>query len=152
MQIRPGDLNDRRIIELIQTHVNRARSATAAGSAHALDLMGLRTPDVQFWAAWEGNLPVAIGALKRLSADHGEIKSMYVDETARRTGVGGAMLRHIKETALKDGMTRLSLETGSWTYFAPARSFYVIHGFVECGPFADYVPDPNSIFMTIDLT
>jgi putative acetyltransferase len=48
-------------------------------------------------------------------------------------------------------MSRLSLETGSWDYFRPARAFYARHGFVECLPFADYAPDPNSVFMSLEL-
>jgi len=35
------------------------------------------------------------GALKRLAADHGEVKSMHTAEAARRRGAGGMMLRHI---------------------------------------------------------
>ena len=51
-------------------------------------------------------------------------------ESSRRKGAGSAMLRHI---------------------IATARAFYSRHGFVECAPFAEYVLDPNSIFMSIDL-
>jgi putative acetyltransferase len=61
------------------------------------------------------------------------------------------MLRHIIATARARGMSRLSLETGSWDYFQPAHALYRRHGFVECLPFGDYVLDPNSIFMTLDL-
>jgi putative acetyltransferase len=76
---------------------------------------------------------------------------MHTAQAARRTGVGSAMLRHIIATARAGGMARLSLETGSWDYFAPARALYARHGFVECDPFGDYVLDPNSVFMTLDL-
>jgi putative acetyltransferase len=61
------------------------------------------------------------------------------------------MLWHIISFARSRGISRLSLETGSWDYFRPAVAFYSSHGFVECPPFADYVLDPNSIFMTLDL-
>ena len=61
------------------------------------------------------------------------------------------MLQHIISTARTMGMKRLSLETGSWSYFEPARAFYRRHGFVECPPFGDYNPDPNSVFMTLGL-
>jgi putative acetyltransferase len=94
---------------------------------------------------------LGMGALKRLSADHGEVKSMHTVEAMRRNGVASAMLRHIIAAARASGMARLSLETGSWDYFRPARALYRSHGFVECPPFADYVPDPNSVFMTLDL-
>ena len=104
-----------------------------------------------FWSAWEDDAIVAVGALKRLSADHGEVKSMHTAETARGLGVGSAMLRQIMAAARARGMSRLSLETGSWAYFAPARAFYARHGFVECPPFGEYRADPNSVFMTVVL-
>jgi len=87
----------------------------------------------------------------RVSADDGEVKSMHTAQAVRRKGVGSAMLRHIIASARARGMSRLSLETGSWDHFQPARALYARHGFVACGPFADYVLDPNSVFMTIDL-
>jgi putative acetyltransferase len=131
--------------------VTRARAETARGSAHALDVAGLRTPDMTFWSAWEGDAVVGVGALKRLSAEHGEIKSMHTAEAARGRGVGSALLNRIMDTARARGMIRLSLETGSWPYFLPARAFYAGHGFVECGPFGEYANDPNSVFMTLPL-
>jgi putative acetyltransferase len=77
---------------------------------------------------------------------------MHTAEIARRRGFGSAMLRHIIDEARKAALTRLSLETGSWDYFRPAIAFYKSHGFIECRPFAAYKPDPNSIFMTLDLS
>ena len=151
MRIIEGGLDDPRVIELLHVHLLRARAETAPGSAHALDLSGLRAPDVTFWSAWEGDSLAGVGALKRLSADHGEVKSMHTAESMRRTGVGAAILRHIIDSAEARGMSRLSLETGSWPYFAPARALYARHGFVECPPFGDYVPDRNSVFMTLVL-
>ena len=151
MHIVEGGLDDPGVVELLHTHMTRARAETAPGSAHALDLSGLRAPEVTFWSAWEDDAVVGVGALKRLSADHGEIKSMYTAEAARGRGVGSSMLRHIMAAARARGMSRVSLETGSWPYFAPARALYARHGFVECTPFADYQPDSNSVFMTLAL-
>jgi len=151
MQITPGDLTDSRVINLLRYHLTSARAQTAPGSAHALDLKGLQSPDIIFWTAWQGETLIAMGALKRLSEDHGEIKSMHTVSAARRQGVGSAMLQHIIAFAQSRGMSRLSLETGSWDYFRPAVALYRRHGFVECQPFADYAADPNSIFMTLDL-
>jgi putative acetyltransferase len=151
MRIVEGGLDDPRVVALLDTHVTRARAETARGSAHALDLTGLRAPDVTFWSAWEGDAVVGVGALKRLSADHGEVKSMHTAEAARGRGVGSALLRQIMATARAGGMSRLSLETGSWPYFQPARALYARHGFTECGPFGDYREDPNSVFMTLVL-
>jgi len=152
MTIRPGGLDDPRVQALLEHHVRSARAETAVGSAHALDLGGLKSPDVDFWSAWEGDTLVGVGALKRLSHSHGEIKSMHTVETKRGLGVGTAMLRHLVDAARAMGMTRLSLETGSRPYFQPARSLYRKNGFVECPPFGDYAPDPNSVFMTLELS
>ena len=152
MRIVEGGLDDPRVVALLHTHLTRARAETAAGSAHALDLAGLRAPGVSFWTAWEGDEVVGVGALKRLSPAHGEIKSMHTAEAARGRGVGSAMVRHIMAAAHERGMTRLSLETGAWPYFLPARALYARHGFVECGPFGDYREDPNSVFMTRELS
>ena len=151
MHIIEGGLEDPRVVALLHTHVTRARAETARGSAHALDLAGLRAPEVTFWSVWEGDTVLGVGALKQLSTDHGEIKSMHTAEAVRGQGVGSAMLRHITAAARARGMTRLSLETGSWPYFVPARALYARHGFVECGPFGDYREDPNSVFMTLEL-
>jgi putative acetyltransferase len=151
LRIVPGDFGDPRVADLVRHHFTTARAATASGSAHALDLSGLCSPDVSFWTIWDDDTLLGIGALKRLSADHGEVKSMHTAQAVRRKGAGSAMLRHIVAAARAGGMSRLSLETGSWDYFRPARSFYQRHGFVVCPPFADYVLDPNSVFMTLDL-
>ena len=151
IQIRPGNLSDPRVIELLNIHVTSARAETGKGSAHALDHDGLRSSDITFWTAWIEENVVGVAALRRLSPDHGEIKSMHTAEAARRKGIASALLRHLIETARTNGMTRLSLETGAWLYFAPARSFYARHGFVECGPFGKYTQDPNSVFMSLDI-
>ncbi|HUR95002.1 MAG TPA: GNAT family N-acetyltransferase [Gemmatimonadales bacterium] len=151
MHILEGGLDDARVIALLHTHLSRAREETAPGSAHALDLSALRMPEVTFWSAWEGDEVVGVGALKRLSVDHGEVKSMHTAAAARGRGVGSALLREIMATARSRGMSRLSLETGSWPYFEPARALYARHGFVECRPFGDYREDPNSVFMTLPL-
>jgi putative acetyltransferase len=151
MHIIVGGLDDPRVVALLHTHVTRARAETARGSAHALDLAGLRAPEITFWSVWEGDEVVGVGALKRLSADHGEVKSMHTAEAARGRGVGLALLRQIMATARARGVRRLSLETGSWPYFQPARALYARHGFVESAPFGDYREDPNSVFMTLEL-
>jgi putative acetyltransferase len=151
LRIEEGGLDDPRVVALLRLHVSRARAETAPGSAHALDLAGLRAPGMRFWSAWEGDELVGVGALKPLDPGHGEIKSMHTAEAARGRGVGSALLRQIMAEARAAGLRRLSLESGSWPYFLPARALYARHGFVECGPFGDYREDPNSIFMTIQL-
>ena len=151
MRVVPTDLNDSQVIALLNIHLLNSRAQTAPGSAHALDMDALQSPDVTFWTIWDDEILLGMGALKRLWADHGEVKSMHTAQAMRRKGVASAMLRHIIAAAHASGMARLSLETGSWEYFRPARALYKKYGFVECPPFADYVPDPNSVFMTLDL-
>jgi putative acetyltransferase len=151
LRIETGGFTDPRVLALLQLHVTAARAQTAPGSAHALDLAGLQSPEVAFWTIWEEQTLLGMGALKRLSATHGEVKSMHTVASGRRHGVGSAMLRHIVAEAQSRGMSRLSLETGSWDYFQPARAFYRRHGFADCPPFADYVSDPNSVFLSLDL-
>lgn len=147
----PGDLTNPRIVALLTTHITTARAETARGSAHALDISALQAPDIQFWAAWEGDELLAVGALRQLSPTLGEVKSMHTAQAARRLGTGSAMLRHIIDVAKANKLTQLALETGAWDYFIPARAFYQRHGFVECPPFGDYKPDPNSVFMMLTL-
>jgi putative acetyltransferase len=152
MTIVPADLSDPATVRLIETHVARAWAETARGSAHALDIDAFRKPGIDLWSLRDDDGAVlGVVALKRLSATHGEIKSMYVDETRRGAGAGSALVAHLIGEGRRLGLTRLSLETGSWPYFAPARALYAKHGFVECGPFEGYADDPNSVFMTLEL-
>ncbi len=148
---RPGDLDDPRVAGLLLHHMETARAQTAPGSAHALDLSGLRAPDIAVRTLWSGDTVVATGALRRLSADEGELKAMHTAAAFRRRGAGRLMLARLIDEARAAGMRRLSLETGSWDYFIPSRALYAALGFRECGPFGTYRADPNSVFMTLDL-
>lgn len=151
IDILPGDLSDPRIIALLRIHLAKAREETPPESVHALDLAGLQAPEITFWAAWEDGLLLGVGALLELAPDHGEIKSMHTAEAMRGRGVGGVLVRHIIATARARGYSRLSLETGAMDYFQAARALYRRHGFSQCAPFAGYVLDPNSVFMTLAL-
>lgn len=151
MRIVPGDLDDPRVVDLLQTHLATARAATAEGSAHALDLRGLRAPDIRLWTIWTGDVLAGTGALKVRPGQQGEVKSMHTARDQRGRGVGSAMLRHIIAAARAEDLTRLSLETGSWAYFEPAVALYRRHGFEPCEPFADYRADPNSLFLSLAL-
>jgi putative acetyltransferase len=151
MDIRPDDLSGPAIRELLEEHVRSMRSISPPESVHALDLEGLRRPEVTFWTAWSGDELLGCGALKELDAWHGEIKSMRTALRARRAGVARALLEHIVEVARSRRYARLSLETGSQEAFEPARRLYKGFGFRHCPPFEGYVEDPNSVFMTILL-
>lgn len=152
MQIGIDDLRGPEIVALLQAHVAFCRAASPPESAHVLDLDGLRVPEIIFWSVWDGPDLIGCGALKELDPTHGEVKSMHTAAKHRGRGVGLAVLRQIVAEARARGYRRLSLETGSMQAFAPARALYAAFGFVECPPFGSYRLDPNSVFMTLDLT
>jgi putative acetyltransferase len=139
------------IADLLTEHLADMRATSPPESVHALDPDALAAAAVTFWAARQGGVLLGCAALKQHSADLGEIKSMRTARTARRTGVAAALLAVLLDEARHRGYRRVSLETGSQPFFAAARSLYAGHGFTECGPFAGYRPDPNSVFMTLAL-
>ena len=139
------------MIALLREHLQGMARLSPPESVHALDLDGLRRPEISFWSAWQGGELLGCGALKQLDPGHGEIKSMRTAAPHLRKGVAAAMLEHLVGEAGRRAYRRLSLETGSMAGFEPARSLYARYGFEPCGPFADYVDDPNSVFMTKHL-
>jgi putative acetyltransferase len=149
--IRNDDLTGAEIIALLQEHLACMARVSPPQSRHALDLEGLKGPGITFWSIWIADELAGCGALKELNRHHGEIKSMRTAYARQRRGVASRMLQHIIEEAKRRGYRRLSLETGSMDYFAPARKFYSSFGFRSCGPFGTYAPDPNSVFMTKEL-
>ncbi|MEY2577150.1 MAG: putative acetyltransferase [Verrucomicrobiota bacterium] len=151
MEIRIDDLNGSEIRALLQEHLANMRQISPPESIHALPIEGLRKPEVTFWSAWENGELLGCGALKELDFQHGEIKSMRTSAQHRRKGVARAILDYIIGEAERRGYDRLSLETGSMDAFEPARQLYARAGFAFCGPFADYIEDPNSVFMTMEL-
>jgi putative acetyltransferase len=151
IEIHPDDLRGADVAALLQQHLDDMHRHSPPESVHALDLDKLRRPDISFWVAREDGALLGCGALRQLDPRHGEIKSMRTANAHRGRGVGEAMLAHILAEARRRGYARLSLETGTPAAFDPARRLYARHGFVECGPFGDYVPDPYSTFMTLEL-
>lgn len=148
MQIRLDDLSGPAIRALLEEHLRSMHSLSPPESVHALDLDGLRQPEITFWTVWSGNELLGCGALKELDPRHGEIKSMRTAQAHLRKGVARAMLEHIIREAKRRSYARLSLETGSMKAFEPAQRLYASYGFTHCPPFADYAEDPNSVFMT----
>ncbi len=151
MKIKIDDLTGPEIAALLEEHINDMKAISPPESKHALDLEGLRQPDITFWTIWEDDKLAGCGALKELDTHHAEIKSMRTARSFVRRGVATKMLNHILEEAKGRGYKRLSLETGSMEYFKPAHQLYASFGFTTCEPFADYKLDPNSIFMTREL-
>jgi putative acetyltransferase len=151
LRIVADDLSGLEIRALLEEHLRSMHALSPPESVHALDLAKLRRPDITFWTVWDDGALVGCGALKELDRAHGEIKSMRTPQALRRRGAGRAMLAHILEVARSRKYERLSLETGSGDAFAPAQRLYESFGFTRCGPFADYVLDPHSVFMTLRL-
>jgi putative acetyltransferase len=148
MHIKIDDLQGPEIYALLQEHLRSMHAHSPPESVHALDLDALRKPNITFWTAWDGPTLLGCGALKALSSDHAELKSMRTATAHLQQGVAQAMLLHILAEAQRRAYARVSLETGSVEAFAPARNLYAKNGFTYCGPFADYTLDPFSVFMT----
>lgn len=137
------------VVALLNEHLEEMRSISPPESKHALDLESLRAPGVVFITARSGGQLAGCGALVALTPTHAEIKSMRTAGTFRRRGVGAAVLTRLIDLAHEHGCEQVSIETGAQAHFEPARSLYRRFGFAECGPFGTYLPDANSVFMTM---
>jgi putative acetyltransferase len=151
MDIRVGELNNEDVISLLQEHHSDMLLHSPPESVHALNVEALAAPDVTFWSLWNGEELAGCAALKELSKTHGEIKSMRTSSRYLRKGVAKKLLEHIIEQATLRSYSKLSLETGSLDAFLAAKRLYKSFGFEECAPFAEYVEDPYSTFMTRNM-
>jgi len=145
------DLSGPEIADFLEDHIRDMKAFSPPESKHALDLDGLRKPEITFWTIWESQILAGCGAINELDAQHAEIKSMRTAPAYKRRGVASMLLAHIIDEAKRRRYRRLSLETGSMPFFEPAHRLYAKFGFERCGPFANYKEDPNSVFMTMQL-
>jgi putative acetyltransferase len=152
MEISPGDFADPRVIALLRHHLAGMHENSPPGSVFALDLAGLKAPDISFYTAWEGGELLGMGALRELDPSTGEIKSMRTDPKHLGKGVGAAILDHLLDVARKRGYRRICLETGSAPSFDAALALYRKRGFVPCEPFGDYKVTAFNRFFHLDLT
>jgi putative acetyltransferase len=143
--------HDPDVARLLTEHLEEMHATSPAESVHALPHDALAAPDVTLVAARDGDTLLGIGALKEHGDGLGELKAMRTTASARGRGVGAGILLHLLDVARTAGVSQVAIETGTEEHFAPARRLYARHGFVECGPFADYRPDPLSTFMTLQL-
>jgi putative acetyltransferase len=151
VHIERDDLTRPEVHGLLADHLADMHATSPAESVHALDLSGLRRSDVTMWTLWDDDTLLGCAALRELSPDAGEIKSMRTVAESRGRGLGRLLLEHVIAEARSRGYRRLSLETGAEDFFAPARRLYERHGFAECPPFGDYSLDPHSVYMTREL-
>lgn len=142
---------DPTLAPLIERHLQLMYASSPACSVHAMDASSLAEAGVRFFAVFENGEAVAMGALKTLPSGGGELKSMHVRSDRRGEGLADIVLERLLAAAGEAGLVRVSLETGSQDAFAPARAFYVRHGFETCPPFEGYADDPNSVFFTRTL-
>jgi putative acetyltransferase len=150
-QIAVDDPRSDDVRALLQRHLEFANEHSPPEDVHALDVEALVHPDVTFVSLRVDGDLLAVGALKQMTDDHAELKSMHTAARARGRGLGGAILNHLVGMARDRGVARVSLETGSMAAFAPARSLYARAGFMPCEPFGAYRSSPSSTFMTLAL-
>jgi putative acetyltransferase len=133
------------VLELIRALDEYQLSLYPAESNHLLDVDSLCGADIRFFVARWNEVVVGCGALRIDPAGYGELKRMYVAPHIRGRRLGKQILDKLEAQALREGCTWLRLETG--IHQPEALGLYRASGFVDCGPFGDYRPDPLSVFM-----
>ena len=148
LKIIEGNFENPEVNELLTKHFIELRSASPKGSAHVLDIEGLKVPSIKFWSLWNGKQIIGCGALKILEKEHGEFKSIRLHDEFRKKGNGVKLINHLIEEAKKLKISRISIETGAGEFFKPARKLFDLCGFKPCEPFAHYKEDINSIYLS----
>ena len=143
-----GNFDNPEVNELLTKHFVELRAASPEGSAHVLDIPGLKVPSIKFWSLWDDEKLIGCGALKFLDKDHGEFKSIRIHNDFKNMGNGIKIIDHLIEEAKKLDIKRISLETGAGKFFEPARKLFNSSGFKPCEPFAHYKNDINSLYFT----
>ena len=144
-----GNFENPEVHELLIKHFIELRSVSPEGSAHVLDIVGLKDPTIKFWSLWEEDQLMGAGALKFLDKGHGEFKSIRVNDKFRNKKNGLKIIDHLINEAKKLNVKKLSLETGAGEFFLPARKIFIERGFKVCEPFSHYKDDINSVYMSL---
>ena len=143
-----GNFDNSEVNELLTKHFIELRAASPEGSAHVLDIPGLRVNSIKFWSLWDDKKLIGCGALKFINEEHGEFKSIRIHDDFRKKGLGTEVINHLINEAKKLKIKRLSIETGAGNFFIPARKLFKKAGFTPCKPFAHYKEDVNSVYLT----
>ena len=143
-----GNFENPDVNQLLLKHFVELKAASPEGSAHVLDIQGLKEQSIRFWSLWEKEKLIGCGALKFLEKDHGEFKSIRIHDEFRNKGFGIKIINHLIDEAKKLGIKRISIETGAGKFFEPARKLFKKCNFIPCKPFAHYKDDENSIYLT----
>ena len=144
-----SNFDNSEVNEMLVKHFIELRSVSPEGSAHVLDIAGLKNPTIKFWSLWEDDQLMGSGALKFLDKEHGEFKSIRVNDKFRKKGNGTKVINHLIDEAKKLDIKKLSLETGAGIFFNPARKLFNQCGFKVCEPFSHYNEDVNSVYMSL---
>ena len=147
-----GNFDNSHVDELLKKHFVELRSVSPEGSAHVLDIKGLKDSTIKFWSLWEENQLIGCGALKFLNKEHGEFKSIRLADKFRKKGKGIKIIKHLIDEAKRLNIKKISLETGAGNFFKPARELFVLCGFKNCEPFAHYKEDVNSVYMSLQIS
>jgi len=143
-----GNFDNPEVNKLLISHFIELRAASPKGSAHVLDIDGLKHSSIKFWSLWKNRMLMGCGALKFLDNIHGEFKSIRVHDSFRGKGFGAEVINHLITEAKRLNIKQLSIETGAGDFFIPARKLFNNCGFEACEPFAHYKKDINSIYLT----
>ena len=135
--------------ELLVKHFIELRSVSPEDSCHVLDIAGLKDPTIKFWSLWDDDQLMGVGALKFLAEDHGEFKSIRINDKFRNKRNGTKIINHLINEAIKLNIKKLSLETGAGEFFLPARKLFISCGFKVCKPFSHYKEDINAVYMSL---
>ncbi|HEY9022975.1 MAG TPA: GNAT family N-acetyltransferase [Burkholderiaceae bacterium] len=96
-----------------------------------------------YLVAFDGDTPVACGALRRIDVATAEVRRLFVLAPARRRGLARATLAALEDAAIGLGYDTLLLETGHRQQ--PAMALYDAAGFTRIPPFGPYAGDPTSV-------
>jgi|TARA_B100000787_G_C16055288_1_gene233097 putative acetyltransferase len=144
-----GNFDNYKVHDLLVKHFIELRSVSPQGSAHVLDISGLKDASIKFWSLWDEDELIGSGALKFIDKGHGEFKSIRVNDKFRNKGNGQKVINHLINEAKKLDIKKLSLETGAGKFFTPARKLFIKSGFKTCNPFSHYREDINSVYMSM---
>ena len=146
-----NNFDNAEVNDLLIKHFNELRSVSPDDSCHVLDIQGLKDVSIKFWSFWEDENLIGCGALKFLTKDHGEFKSIRIKDKYRGKKLGEKIISHLIEQAKRHGIKKLSIETGAGEYFVPARKLFEKFRFKACEPFAHYKNDPNSRYFDLEI-
>ena len=151
MKVIENNFDNAEVNHLLTKHFIELRTVSPDDSCHVLDIKGLKDSGIKFWSFWDNNQLIGCAALKFLDDEHGEFKSIRVEDNSRGKGVGKKIISHLIEVAKNEGIKRLSIETGAGDFFKSARKLFKKFGFKTCRPFADYKEDPNSCYFDLEI-